>query len=789
MFINHLFESNEPNVLVVYPGRFQPFHKGHFAVFNWLSGRYGRDNVFIATSNKTEPLKSPFSYGDKEYFMKLVGVPADRIVESSQPYKVPELTARYNPQTTLLIFAVSSKDMQEDPRFKPGTKKDGQPTYFQHLPRNLRDTKTMNEHAYLLVTPTFNFTVLGQPMDSATEIRALYTNSDQATRQKIIADLFGKYTIEAEQIMNHALSSANEGVGAESNPADTDSPISGRPIAEAGVGLVRGGNDPRYVMATTGDQNDVNSKTLGKMMKAYDLVGKKAPKTQQTPVKGNIAESAVVQKHRVCVTVVDRNHQAVTMRNEPVQKFIRVTAGSSEEAVKKAVAAYKKAGYSVKDAQHVGMVEEGVVNELSTEKLAAYKTAAGKAATAADKAGDYDLGHKRFKGIVKATNKQFANDLKKHKPEGVAEAAKGILHRVRYQCDDPSGKGIASGHITLHAPDKIAAARYAVSDLTKKGKKNVKVNAVTPIKQGVAEEQVNEVSKESLKSYIKANAEDQVQRASSDSYMSGRKGDQYNTADVTHKDTMRQKGMDRALNKLTQEDEQLDELSRGTLKSYIKQRIEKTRGLDKTDPVSAKRIVRKDLPRAFTKLKDPSYGKQQAMPVEEGQFNSKQEVIDHFVKQGKSAAAGASAWERGWRGPVKKTPKPTGPVRSYHDDLDDKRYGVEEGWQDFNKVEPYEVCLAGKPIKQFDYYEDARRFHDNWKKKLYREGNTEKADKITLNPIMKEDSWHGTGDNWGGEDPFHSQNGDAWSGGDGGAGGGLNGIMGGMNEAKKARAK
>jgi hypothetical protein len=31
-------------------------------------------------------------------------------------------------------------------------------------------------------------------------------------------------------------------------------------------------------------------------------------------------------------------------------------------------------------------------------------------------------------------------------------------------------------------------------------------------------------------------------------------------------------------------------------------------------------------------------------------FNSKQEVIDHFVKQGKSAAAGAAAWERGWRG-------------------------------------------------------------------------------------------------------------------------------------------
>ena len=73
--------------------------------------------------------------------------------------------------------------------------------------------------------------------------------------------------------------------------------------------------------------------------------------------------------------------------------------------------------------------------------------------------------------------------------QGVAEAAKGILHRVRYQYDDPSGAGIASGHITLHAPDKTTAARYAASDLSKKGKKNVKVLAVTPQKQGVEEGQ------------------------------------------------------------------------------------------------------------------------------------------------------------------------------------------------------------------------------------------------------------------------------------------------------------
>jgi hypothetical protein len=63
------------------------------------------------------------------------------------------------------------------------------------------------------------------------------------------------------------------------------------------------------------------------------------------------------------------------------------------------------------------------VNELSTDKLAQYKTAAALDAGAADKRGDYERGDKRFAGIIKATKKQFANDLKKHGQQGMAEGA------------------------------------------------------------------------------------------------------------------------------------------------------------------------------------------------------------------------------------------------------------------------------------------------------------------------------------------------------------------------------
>ena len=67
------------------------------------------------------------------------------------------------------------------------------------------------------------------------------------------------------------------------------------------------------------------------------------------------------------------------------------------------------------------------VNELSTNALASYKKKASADASTADKEGDFERGNKRFKGINKATIKQFDNDAKKHKEQGVAEGLDQLL--------------------------------------------------------------------------------------------------------------------------------------------------------------------------------------------------------------------------------------------------------------------------------------------------------------------------------------------------------------------------
>ncbi len=211
MFVADIFEAPQKNLIVVYPGRFQPFHKGHKAVYDYLSKKYGRDAVYIATSNKTDNLKSPFSFSDKSQFMAATGVNLDRVIETKQPYQVPELTSRLDPNSTIIVYAVSQKDMDEDPRFKSWTKKDGSPAHFQPMPADPKDMLTFSHHSYIEVVPTFDFRVGGQVMRSASEIRTLYKSSDDVEKKQIIADLFGRFTPELKHIMDTKLGSLEEG--------------------------------------------------------------------------------------------------------------------------------------------------------------------------------------------------------------------------------------------------------------------------------------------------------------------------------------------------------------------------------------------------------------------------------------------------------------------------------------------------------------------------------------------------------------------------------------------------
>jgi len=205
MFIENLFEGDARRVLVIYPGRFQPFHKGHRSVVDYLNKKFGAANVYIATSDKVDPPRSPFNFKEKLEMMKLTGIDPSRVVQTRSPYRANEIVDKYDPNTTVLFFAVSEKDMAEDPRFSFKPKKDGSPAYMQKAPDNLSKAETLDKHAYIMAVPTLNFKVMGKPMKSATEVRSMFASMDDQQKKQLINDLFGGYSDVVFNLMSEKI--------------------------------------------------------------------------------------------------------------------------------------------------------------------------------------------------------------------------------------------------------------------------------------------------------------------------------------------------------------------------------------------------------------------------------------------------------------------------------------------------------------------------------------------------------------------------------------------------------
>ena len=190
------------DTVVIYPGRFHPFHKGHKSVYDTLVKRFGKNRVFIATSNVVDPPKSPFTFEEKRAMIALTGIDPSRVIQTKSPYQATEITNNYDPQNTIALFAVSDKDMAEDPRFSFKPRQDGNPSYYQPAQKEMQ---SFDKHAYIVTVPTLQFGVLGEPMRSASEFRAKFANADERTQEKMITDMFGKYDKKIHNIMSQKI--------------------------------------------------------------------------------------------------------------------------------------------------------------------------------------------------------------------------------------------------------------------------------------------------------------------------------------------------------------------------------------------------------------------------------------------------------------------------------------------------------------------------------------------------------------------------------------------------------
>ena len=234
MFIHDLFEQQERRLVVVYPGRFQPFHLGHLAVFQQLQGRFGRDNVFVgycSAQRKKESKGNPkyFDGNETRMFMHAVGIDDDRIKDISGAdnnfmYGAAgwSKVVPFDPANTVLILAIGAPDAEKleldavyteftptgkRSRIPPG-KQVGDEKPLKSLPKNLAECDTANKFSYVTVVPEVHkqIEIGGEAVDVSHGrlVRAVWNRVRKNARRRaeLLQQMFGRNDAELGRILD-----------------------------------------------------------------------------------------------------------------------------------------------------------------------------------------------------------------------------------------------------------------------------------------------------------------------------------------------------------------------------------------------------------------------------------------------------------------------------------------------------------------------------------------------------------------------------------------------------------
>ena len=193
-----LLEAESINkVIVVYSGRFQPFHKGHFATYQNLVKKFGSDSVYIGTSNVTDSKKSPFNFNEKKAIMtKMFGIPSSKIVNVKNPYAPEEILNKFNSDKTGFITVVGEKDEQ-----RLGGK------YF--TPYKGKVTEPYLERGYVYAAPAESNPISG------TDVRYWLSAGSEAERKKNFTKAYPKFDDQIFKMITLKLKKLKECINEE----------------------------------------------------------------------------------------------------------------------------------------------------------------------------------------------------------------------------------------------------------------------------------------------------------------------------------------------------------------------------------------------------------------------------------------------------------------------------------------------------------------------------------------------------------------------------------------------
>jgi hypothetical protein len=109
-----IFNENDlvdKDVLVIYPGKFQPMAIYHKEEYDRICRKFDKDNVIIVTDDITDAIEKPLTFDEKSSIMRRHNV--KHIMQSNTPFHATNVIEKFDNESTVVIYAVDKDDVSK----------------------------------------------------------------------------------------------------------------------------------------------------------------------------------------------------------------------------------------------------------------------------------------------------------------------------------------------------------------------------------------------------------------------------------------------------------------------------------------------------------------------------------------------------------------------------------------------------------------------------------------------------------------------------------------------------
>lgn len=198
--LQYILENSQLRPVVIYGGKFQPFHAGHYEIYQKLVKEFGKDNVFISTqdintsklNNSTYTENHIFSFDEKRKILeKMFNIPKKQVMLTKRsPYLPSWKEIPIEGSDYALITVCGEKDRE---RFN--SLGNDETIVKEYKPSEKLQSCLNHKYYYILDNENIHL--------SATEVRDFFRdNHSEAEKKDFFKKAFGKYNQEIYDLVN-----------------------------------------------------------------------------------------------------------------------------------------------------------------------------------------------------------------------------------------------------------------------------------------------------------------------------------------------------------------------------------------------------------------------------------------------------------------------------------------------------------------------------------------------------------------------------------------------------------